>query len=822
MKTKGVLLCLALLWAMWGSADPSLNEAPESFSLHCPKDVTVNCDEDLTNLSKWGDAYVWKDYVKMSAGHPKITDERNTCGIGVIKRTWRVEDPHWKWHTCTQTITVRGKGTFDENDIIWPQSWTLDTCRVNLHPNNLPRDYSYPRFKNKECAKPAYSYHDEYFEFGPHCAKLIRTWSVIDWCQYVPYPGSTEGKWQHVQVIKVDQKSKPTIDCPKDTVIYASDCDSAEVILEDVIAISKCGDTLKVKNKSPYAEQDGNNASGKYPIGVHEFYYITEYGCGREAKCKFTVEVKPAKPPTPYCKNGIITTLMPMDTNRDQTIDIGMREVWASDLDVGSFHACYPNAKLKFSFSKDTNDTVIVFDCDNIGRNEVELWVTDEFGNQAYCITYVVVQNNNPKLKDCMPDSLRTGTIAGHLTMADGQNITNVEVALFGEDAAFSVRTTVDTITDAQGNKQVVTTHDTSWFDITKKNMAKAGGYKFKDLKRFRNYEVSALKNDGMMNGVDMWDYYSLFYHNLGFYKITDPVDLIAGDIDGNGKINKADENLLISAIFNPSWPDAQFESWRFYDRGGFDIYQQTAGAMPDQLMRISNLDIQKMDVDFVGVKIGDLDGTVDPSGVKNNATRSQFVTEVNLDKNSGGAILRFDQEVLAGQLFVKLQDGIRLEEVIIDGGEGFVSTNDHQMYQINWVHATGAREIKMVLSGHQNQSDVAELWLTQNSYAYLQDGKASDLKSGRSELSQTFELMTVAPNPVDEVLNLYFYASQADEYELSIYNANGQLVQHKNIGSFDYGHEKAAVNVADLPRGTAYYFRLTNSFSTVMGTFVK
>ncbi|MDX1683791.1 MAG: T9SS type A sorting domain-containing protein [Saprospiraceae bacterium] len=818
MKTKGVLFSVAMVWSMWGFADPSLKEAPVSFKLVCPPDVTVDCDDDLSDLSRWGDAYVWKDYKKVSAGQPTIKDERNSCGIGIIKRTWRVEDPYWNWHTCTQYITVRGKGLFDERDIIWPDNWTLDTCRANLDPRYLPTRYAFPKFKRKECSKPAYSYHDEYFEFGPHCAKLIRTWSVVDWCQYKPYPGSTEGKWQHIQVIKVDQKTRPEFECPKDTVFYAEECDSADIVLEDVIAISKCGDTLKVKNKSSFAEESGNNASGKYPIGIHEFYYTTEYGCGREAKCKFKIEVKPAKPPTPYCKNGIITTLMPMDTNGNGIIDIGMRDIWASDLNAGSFHSCYPDAELIYSFSEDTSDQVITFTCDNIGVNDVEIWVTDEFGNQSYCITYVVVQNNNPRLTDCMPDSLRKAMIAGNLALPDGRTIKEVEISLFGEDAAFSVQTRRDTIIDQNGNQKIVVSHDTSWYDITRKSMAMSGHYEFRDLERNRYYEISASKSKGMMNGVDIWDYYYLYFHNSPFFKISDPVALLAADINGDGKVNMFDQNLLLSAILDPSWPDAQFESWRFYDQKAFDQYLSQGFGSLDRKMKIRDLDDREMDMHFVGVKVGDIDGTVDPEGVRQNSSRERLTIGMRMELEGRNLILNFDEKVKAGQLSIYLP-GANVDDLLLDGGEVKIRSKGEGWFTVLWVHNEGTEEIGMEISGKKILLSDIDVDIDAIAYNVAGTRKAITVEAyNKDEL----EVFSVAPNPVSDILNIDFYSPQEGTYDIIIYTISGQQVYQRPLGSFDNGQTQISIDVSDMSTGIMYYFKLRNQHSTAVGSFVK
>ena len=37
----------------------------------------------------------------------------------------------------------------------------------------------------------------------------------------------------------------------------------------------------------------------------------------------------------------------------------------------------------------------IPVDCNDIGEQIVEIWVTDIFGNQAYCETTIVIQDTN-------------------------------------------------------------------------------------------------------------------------------------------------------------------------------------------------------------------------------------------------------------------------------------------------------------------------------------------------------------------------------------------------------------------------------------------
>ncbi|MGB5024336.1 MAG: hypothetical protein WBO44_03255, partial [Saprospiraceae bacterium] len=100
-----------------------------NFYLECPPSVTVYCYDDVSNLDKWGIAYVWENYKKKPAPPPtKVVYNTNACGIGTIIRYWEVEDPHWVIQKCSQTITVIGGTNFTSADISWPPAYTIDGC----------------------------------------------------------------------------------------------------------------------------------------------------------------------------------------------------------------------------------------------------------------------------------------------------------------------------------------------------------------------------------------------------------------------------------------------------------------------------------------------------------------------------------------------------------------------------------------------------------------------------------------------------------------------------------------------------------------------
>ncbi|HEX5624909.1 MAG TPA: hypothetical protein VFX48_02750 [Saprospiraceae bacterium] len=612
-----------------------------SFYLECPPSVTIYCYDDVSDLDKWGKAYVWKDYKKSPAPPPvKVIYNTNACGIGTITRYWEVEDPHWNVHKCSQVITVIGGTSFGYADINWPPAYTIDDCNPNADPKVLPAPYNYPTFNRLKCSQPMYSYKDQKFTVTDGCMKILREWKVIDWCQYKPNVYPPVGLWTYTQVIKlVVTDSTAKLICPRDTIVEAKlDCKGTYVKLDSARAISRCGFVLSIRNTSPYSTSKGPDASGEYPLGTTEFYFIAEYGCGKEIKCKVRVTVTNKIGPVPYCLNGLITALMPVDTNRDGTPDDGMVEIWAKDFNLGSYHPC-GYKKLWFSFSSDTQNMSRVFTCADLGKNEVEIWVTDSLGNQSFCRTYLEVQNNNARIPDCKrKDSIQTGGIIlnGLVSTTGLEPLEAVQVNLSMPATTRVVprwdtviQTRYDTIVRPSGLILYVRYQDTSYvtrYDTlvtswqSDQMTAQDGRYGFKDLIKDQSYRVALFKTEADHKGIDINDLIVLLRHVAGIQKISDPLKLIAADVDLDGQIGQTDFDLLYALISGQSSYSAWARHWRFVPKGY--SFSNPSNPFADDFeapLALDRIQSSRTGLNFTGVRVGELDG------VTNGLTRIEI-----------------------------------------------------------------------------------------------------------------------------------------------------------------------------------------------------
>lgn len=408
---RTLLLPLLMLFAFSGQASDNIVAG-----FHCPPDAYADCNDEIWNLNGYGQAY----YVDYGGNYhypsnPSVTYNLNSCNTGTIHRSWNYQDPYSNWHSCSQTIYVSG-GSFNGNYITWPEDVELSGCNVDIEPNYMPYGHGSPSYTYQECSMIGTNYKDDVFYFGGDCKKIRRTWTLIDWCNYDPNVYNSGGIWTYVQIIKITNDQAPDLYCPAGIKVPSYDCDSAFVSLAPVMADhSVCGGQFQISHNSIYADSDGADASGTYPIGVHNITYSIKYGCFTNTSCQVQIVVEDAKNPVPYCYGQIAVALMPMDDNNDGVVDDGMVTVWASDLNLGSFNPC-GYGPLYFSFSPDINDTHKTFTCADVGKNDVAMYVTDWHGGQSFCIVEIDVQNNGANIPDCHPTATGGGNLGGNYT----------------------------------------------------------------------------------------------------------------------------------------------------------------------------------------------------------------------------------------------------------------------------------------------------------------------------------------------------------------------------------------------------------------------
>jgi hypothetical protein len=777
--------------------------------LSCPGGVTIDCEADYSNLSIYGTP-LFMDGCSFTLNVDSTFNIDNSCGTGSIVRTFTATDPSMNTSlTCTQTILVQNQTPFNGSTIVWP----LDTMVVNgcyvpsqLEPSDLPAPYNNPTATGGTCEMIAMSYSDQLFYINyPACYKIVRTWKVMDWCQYNA-ANPNVGIWQKQQVIAVVDTQLPVVTfCPpNDTFALNANCTSASVALPAVTATGTCsGETVTITNNSPYANSGGANASGTYPPGVHTITFTIKDGCGNKTTCTTIVTVMDLTDPTVKCRTGIVAELGVVNGGDP------FSEVVASMLNFNSTDNCTAANDLTFAIRL-VGDTLpptpsFVFNCDSLGTIEVEVHVTDEAGNSDFCIADVIVQDN----QELCPDNLVVShaMIAGAVEMENGNQIPQVMVHI----------------------------QNTSLMDSTDTE----GHFELSNIQTGNSYEVMPEKNTGFLNGVTTYDLVVLAKHILGVQTLSSPYKIIAADVNKTGTVTTSDIVELRKLILgiNDEFPNNT--SWRFVAKG--HVFQDPLNPFSPpfpEAVNVGNLSQDVMDANFYAVKIGDL----------NNNASPDFESGSTEDRTAGGqrSLLATDRVVEAGEVFVlpftsdNLQELIAIqftiefetddlelqgiEEGVLPGGVDATfgrALLDNGVLTAAWFGLTPVRlgqedALFSLRFRAKNKGRLSELLSVNSRYtqalAYGPDGTdfalGLNFQNEDNVQAPAFQLYQNQPNPFKKVTNIGFSLPEASQAKLIIYDLSGQVLksfeQH-----FEKGYNELSINRSDLPIGGILFYQL-------------
>ncbi|MGK0314570.1 MAG: hypothetical protein ACI86M_000790 [Saprospiraceae bacterium] len=773
----------------------------------CPEDITMDCQADFSDPAVTGEPEYIDNCEVVSV---TFIDDANidNCGAGVVRRTWTVEDKEGFKGTCVQTITLEDEDPFVENDIDWPNDYDATTCFTNLDPDNLPEANAYPRYDDDNCSLVATVYEDKVFTFvDGACEKILREWTVIDWCTYnESAPVEGEGYYKHLQVIKLRNTEAPEIqNCFDTTLDIFGDCEGPiEFTLESTDDCTPADEIVYFYQIDLFDDGltaidfnlNGNSSTinATLPVGSHSVKWTVEDKCGNYTICDMILNVRDGKNPTPYCLPSITTVVM----NNN-----GMIGIWASDFDLGSYDNCTVQSDLILSFSQNTADSSRVFTCDNLPNGieeeiQLELWVTDEAGNQDYCFITLILQDSQDDA--CIGNNGSFASISGILRTESFDNVEGVSVTV--------VNPSLEVFESVNTNS--------------------SGTYSITQLPKGNGYMVIAEKDDDVTNGVSTLDLVMIQRHILGLQILDSPYKLIASDVNNDGKIKSSDLVSLRKVILgvNTQFPNGQ-QSWRFIPKNTTFADDTDPFPFNEEIM-VGDLQYASLNNDMISIKIGDVNGNVvanldaDSQSEKRADKNMTFVIEdakvesglVSIPvyaegiKSMVGYQFSIDLEnaeyvsVEAGQLEVSDDNfGINGIELTTSWSNVYgVSINTTEPLFIITLDVTDDTRISELISINANAVSAEAYDNSLNTYNVSIETRSGDLEEGE------FALFQNRPNPFLESTQIKFFLPEATDVELIITDVTGRLVT-KKTQNYPAGTQNIEINYSDLnTSGVLYY----------------
>ena len=803
--------------------------------------------------------------------NPEVKEIRREGGFddclqGSMTITWEATDRCGNKATTSQTVTIIHVSDFV---VEFPKDVDRD-CASDLGKFLDPQPGDglpyYPEVSDDDCEKVLISKVDKVFTSEEEaCLKIRREWHVVNWCvnpdaEVRPYDDTQlssnrfrdggNGHMKYVQIIVLKDDEAPVITCEPDVTVddQTADCDGPVTL--SATATDNCTDTEDIdisyridafvgtaNEVIGLIEGDGGSLTETFPYGTHRVVFTATDDCGNSSSCSQNFTIRDAKKPGIGCTTFLSWELMPIDTDGDGSVDNGMAEIWAREF-VASYSDncpsdCDPTDEDTECFRIDDITSVyngpndpyggaspttppssaalaLTFDCSDyvdaagvpLPPRRIAVWARDEAGNWDFCVAVLELQNH---MGACVVSGT-TGSLAGTIETENSKMVENVTVDIVGADMPSAV-------TDITGA-----------FSF----LAPQGG----------TYTVEPKKDMNLLNGVNTLDIVLISQHILGTQELNSPYKRIAADVNKSGDITGNDVIAIRQLLLNKIDAFPNNESWRFVDKS-FEFADPTnpwSTPFPE-VISVEMTDAVR--ADFVGVKIGDVDGDV----AANNLTGSTV-------RNSVGSLVftAADAQVAAGEEYT-----IDFRASDIKDVKGYQFTMNFDATSLEFVDvASGAlpemsinnygltRLEEGVITTSWNSNDVSELAaddilfsmtfrakrdvkmseaISLNSrylsaQAYGQDLSQLDVAiefSNTTVTADAFELYQNAPNPFNNETRIGFSLPQSGTATLRIFDVTGKQLKQYD-GEYAKGYNEIIIRRGELPTAGVLYYQLSTA----------
>jgi len=811
--------------------------APAGFSVSCLVGVPAYDDTDAAQRPV---------IVSTGCTNPEInfiTETRTglSCGNDVAVRSWEVIPARTSAHTGASPDTVYQTITVIPADPEWkfsfpPSDLDLTCDGDNTVPDQLELEdiQTIDNTCNEWLLRVA---DKEYTAGGDICKKIIRTYTVINWCVVEDDPGrepaiinramvdqdsmgvfnggqvllETHGIFSYTQVFKISDTEAPTAtitatpscdnsseDCNGGIITVAvndvaDNCGTASVLRIDVTGAS--GSQTADDAESGMAEFTGL-AAGTYSVSAT----IID-GCGNQSLVSTSVTViGDCKKPTPV---GVFTFTALMESD---SVDI-----WVSDIETSSYDHCTGREGLKFGIElmEDVNGDgeftgadltgifpdadYVTLTCDKIELTAAALWVMDGAGNMQFTIVPIGSTDND---NSCSPAD-EAANIEGSIVDESEIEIEEVMVKFEG--------------TQLSAFEQLFN-----------------GIYNY-SVPMHSDVTITPEKDLGHMNGITTADIVKLQRHILGIEPLTSSYKLIAADVSADDKVNTKDMLHLSRLILGIYDELPNVNSWRFVDKNHNFANPSSPWGFPE-VINYADLSSDAQ-ADFIGIKIGDLTGNAKASNLLGTEDNKVGAMTIAIDESKvvAGTIQEIEftaknfNDFAGYQFSIALAEGVSFEGVEVGSLPNHTEANfglsnlDDGVITTNWANAESVNledgEVLFTLSISSTSTMNISEAISINSVvtaaeAYDNELEAYDIDVQFNRTAAAFTLFQNTPNPFSDETMVGFNLPTAGAASLKVMDVSGRVLKSYN-GTYTAGFHQITINKRDLGSTGVLYYQL-------------
>ena len=270
----------------WGMCETIIEVTdPPVFS--CPSNVTISCADDHNDLKLTGNLKVttYCDGNLIVNYSDLITS--NECEDKIIKRTWTYIDGEGnEIKACQQEIIVETLDPISASTINWPNDLSFNDC--DTKPETLTPQYlkQEPIINQELCKEFYFNHHDEITKICDKGYQILRTWTIIDWCNGLIY--------QHTQKITLVCGHTTMAIC-NDRINISLDKNGCAILTPDIIdegSYDLCGSLLKFSLSLDDKHYDEKIKFDCSELGSHKVIMMVENEYGGSDKCQTEIIVE--------------------------------------------------------------------------------------------------------------------------------------------------------------------------------------------------------------------------------------------------------------------------------------------------------------------------------------------------------------------------------------------------------------------------------------------------------------------------------------------------------------------------------------------------
>ncbi|MCB9315347.1 MAG: T9SS type A sorting domain-containing protein [Lewinellaceae bacterium] len=344
------------------------------------------------------------------------------------------------------------------------------------------------------------------------------------------------------------------------------------------------GDTLTARVRWATQQNPANYTQPELPLGAtHRIEWTVAQGA-ETSTCTWEFMLEDCKKPDVFCVNGLNVNIMPT----------AMVVLWDSDFlnnivdNIAPANQLITGVRVSgtgtgFPLNPDgTPQKYVVFDCNTLGENLIELWALDKAGNAGYCEAYVVIQDNN---SNCQP--VGNAPLACVTFHCDGQPMDEVFMDIKGNNPALPPITFFPPYLNQTGV-------DGCWNPTSL------------SIPFLADYTLAPSLDNNHLNGVSTFDLILINKHILGTEPLNNPYKYLAADANNSRSVTTFDIIELRKLILGVYQELPNNTSWRFVPKD----YVFPSPQNPFQQVIPASVFLSAAlqgPIEFLGVKVGDV-----------------------------------------------------------------------------------------------------------------------------------------------------------------------------------------------------------------------